>query len=82
MALEVMKDGKDMVKADQGFDACHDLLESSVIHLKDLEGQLKLVVDSNNKLITKMDKIGERLLVVGAAKLFVLVLVLFVLLAK
>jgi hypothetical protein len=22
MALEVMKDGKDMVKADQGFDAC------------------------------------------------------------
>jgi hypothetical protein len=53
-----------------------------VIHLKDLEGQLKFVVDSNDKLITKMDKIGERLLVVGAAKLFVLVLVLFVLLAK
>jgi hypothetical protein len=82
MALEVMEDGKEMVKACQGFDACQDLLESAVSNLRDLEGQLKSLVDSNNKLMTKMDKIGERLLVVAGVKLFVLVLVLLVLLVK
>jgi len=82
MGLEVMKDGKDMLKACQGVDACQELMESAVIHLKDSEALLKALVDSNSKLMTKMDKIGERLLVVGAVKVFILVLVLLVLLVK
>ena len=57
-------------------------MESVVIHLKDSEALLKALVDSNSKLMTKMDKIGERLLVVGAVKVFILVLVLLVLLVK
>ena len=82
MGLEVMKDGKDMLKAYQGVDAYQELMESAVIHLKDSEALLKALVDSNSKLMTKMDKIGERLLVVGVVKVFILVLVLLVLLVK
>ena len=82
MALEMMKDGKDMVKACQGVDACQDLLESAIIYLKDLEALLKTIVDGHSKLMNKVDKIGERLLIVAVAKLFILVLVLLVLSVK
>jgi len=82
MALEVMKDGKDMMKACQGVDACQDLLETTVIHLKDSEALLKTLVDSHSKLMNKIDKIEEWLLVFDVAKLLVLVLVLLVLLVK
>ena len=78
MALEVVKAENDMVKAYQGVEACQDLLHSVVIHLKDSEAMLKALVDSHATLNNNIEKIGERLLVVAAAKLFVLVLVLLV----
>jgi NAD-dependent DNA ligase len=82
MALEVVKANNDMVKACQGVEACQDLLHSAIIHLKDLEAMLMALVDSHTTLNNKIEKIGERLLVVATAKLFVLVLVLLVLLVK
>jgi hypothetical protein len=82
MVLEAMKDGKDMVKPCQGVDTCQDLLESAVIHLKDSKALLKNLVDGHNKLMIKVDKTGEWLLLVAVAKLLVLVLVLLVLLVK
>ena len=82
MALEVMREGNDKEKACQGFDGCQDLLETAVIHLQGSEALLKSVLESNKKLLTNMNKIGERLLVVGGVMVFVLVLVLLVLLVK
>jgi hypothetical protein len=76
MALEVVKANNDMVKA------CQDLLHSVVIHLKDLEAMPMALVDIHTTLNNKIEKIGERLLVVATAKFFILVLVLLVLLAK
>jgi len=82
MALEVMREGNDKEKACQGFDGCQDLLETAVIHLQGSEALLKSVLESNKKLLTNMNKIGERLLVVGGVMVFVLVLVLLVFLVK
>ena len=82
MALEVVKAENDMVKAYQGVEACQDLLHSAVIHLKDSEAMLKVLVASHSTLNNKIDKIGERMLVVAIATLFVLVLVLLVLSVK
>ena len=82
MALEVMREGNDKEKACQGFDGCQDLLETVVIHLQGSKALLKSVLESNKKLLTNMNKIGERLLVVGGVMVFVLVLVLLVLLVK
>ena len=82
MALEVAKADNDMVKAYQGVEACQDLLHSVVIHLKDSEAMLKALVASHTTLNNKIDKIGEWMLVVVAANLFILVLVLLVLSVK
>jgi NAD-dependent DNA ligase len=82
MALEVVKAKNDMVKICQGVEACQDLLHNAIIHLKDSEAMLKALVASHTTLNNKIDKIGERMLVVAAANLFVLVLVLLVFLVK
>ena len=61
---------------------CTTLLESTTASMKDAHAALKKIVDANQSIGSNIDKIGDRLLVLGLAIMFIVVLLLLVALVK
>ena len=73
------KDGHDMLIATvEGVQTFTGLLQSAIASLNDVEAKLK----APSQTEAKMDRIGERLLILGVANLVVVALVLMVLICK
>jgi len=72
------KDGHDMLAAVEGVQTFTGLLQSAIASLNDVEAKLK----APSQTEAKMDRIGERLLILGVANLVVVALVLMVLICK
>lgn len=75
-ATELLKEAINGVKRSTG------MLENAVASLKDAEIELKAALEKNEQLGRKVDRLGELLVIVGIANLFIVVLVLLVLLVK
>ncbi|CAN6245775.1 unnamed protein product [Urochloa humidicola] len=69
-------------EAIDGVECCHDILQVAISKLKVAEDALKNAGSSKMALESKVDRIGERLVVLGLANLVFVVLVLMVLLIK
>jgi hypothetical protein len=63
-------------------DRCTSLLERRTDSLKDAEAALKKIVYGNKSMGSNIKKIGDRLVVLGLANLFVVVVLLLVVLVK
>ncbi|CAD6261490.1 unnamed protein product [Miscanthus lutarioriparius] len=61
---------------------CTTMLESTTASMKDAHAALKKIVDANQSIGSNIDKIGDRLLVLGLAIMFIVVLLLLVALVK
>lgn len=66
MCIEKVKEGMELLKeAIGGIEHCSDLLQSTVISLKNVEAALKSVVDNMIAMGSKVDRLGKPLTIVG-----------------
>ena len=78
-----LNEGREALKeVIEGVQSCTTLLESTTNNLKDAEAAMKRIVDVNQAFCSNIDKLGVWLLVLGAANMFVVVLLLMVMLVK